>query len=105
MCGVITGVKWFKFKKVPSLFSRVFVSAKKVGTGKFAISTFYEKLDNVKEVGILRQRACDGKVKNTWVFFSKRACFFTLCMHDKTFHNMKKVGKFALINRSRKVKS
>jgi hypothetical protein len=52
------------------------VSAKK--RGKFATSTFHEKLDNVKKVGILRQRACDGKVKNTWVFFSENVCFLTL---------------------------
>jgi hypothetical protein len=55
------------------IFSRGFVnelvSAKKVGICDFH---FHEKLDNVKKVGILRQRACDGKGKNTWVFFRKK---------------------------------
>jgi hypothetical protein len=57
-------------------FVNEMISTKKVG--KFAISTFHEKLDNAKKVGILRQLACDEKVKKTWEFFSKKICFLTL---------------------------
>ena len=52
MCGVlITDVKWFNFKKGTVSFSRI---------------NFVNEVVSAKKVGILRQRACDGKVKNTF---------------------------------------
>ena len=61
MCGVlITDVKWFNFKKGTVSFSRI---------------NFVNEVVSAKKVGILRQRACDGKVKNTCVVFSKKVMF------------------------------
>jgi hypothetical protein len=53
VCGIITGRKWLNLKK-----------------GTF-FAGFVNEVGSAKKVGILRQRACDGKVKNNWVFFSE----------------------------------
>jgi hypothetical protein len=58
---------------------RVFCSKryKSEKVGKFAFSFFMKNKPTSKKVGLSRQRACDGKVRNTWAFFSKKIPFLT----------------------------